>query len=246
MKGEDRVRCAAIIPARFQSSRFPGKPLALLGGKPMIAHVLERTRAAAVFDRVWVATDDERIRSAVQAAGGEAFLTRADHATGTERVAELAARLPHDASVVNVQGDEPLVHPELLRDIVGALHDDPGVDLVTAAHWSEDPAALASPHVVKVVVDAAGRALYFSRAPIPGGGKSNRFLRHIGIYGFRRASLDRFVTLPAGELEQREGLEQLRALENGMRIGVVVTVHRSLGVDTPADLKAVAKVLQAP
>ncbi len=248
MKGDRSIACAAIIPARYHSSRFPGKPLALLQGKPMIAHVVERARAAAVFDHVWVATDDIRIRDAVQAAGGEAYLTRADHATGTERVAELAARLPRDASVVNVQGDEPLVHPELLRDIVHALRDDPECDVVTAAHPSQDVTAFASPHVVKVVVDAAGRALYFSRAPIPGGvgGDPSHFLHHIGIYGFRRASLDRFVALPRGELELHEGLEQLRALEHGMRIRVLVTAHRTLGVDTPADLKAVAKVLQAP
>ena len=246
MNGDGTIACAAIIPARYHSSRFPGKPLALLQGKPMVVHVVERARAAAVFDCIWVATDDARIRDAVHAAGGEAYLTRADHATGTERVAELAARLPRDALVVNLQGDEPLVHPDLLRDIVHGLHDDPHCDVVTAAHPSQDETAFASSHVVKVVVDADGRALYFSRAPIPGGSDACHFLHHIGIYGFRRASLDRFMALPRGELELREGLEQLRALEHGMRIRVLVTAHRTLGVDTPADLKAVAKVLQAP
>ena len=245
MTGDGMIASAAIIPARYHSSRFPGKPLALLHGKPMIAHVVDRARAAAVFDRVWVATDDERILEAVQAAGGEAYLTRADHATGTERIAELAARLPREASVVNLQGDEPLVHPGLLREIVHELQDDPKCEIVTAAYRSDDPAAFANPHVVKVVVDAEDRALYFSRAPIPSGGDACSFLHHVGIYGFRRASLDRFVTLSRGELELREGLEQLRALEHGMRIRVLVTSHRTLGVDTPADLKAVEKVLQA-
>lgn len=245
MSAAARAVCAAIIPARYASSRFPGKPLALLAGKPMIVHVVERAHAAAVFDHVWVATDDLRIRDAVQAAGAEAYLTRTNHATGTERVAELAARLPSDAWVINLQGDEPLVHPDLLRDVVHGLRDDPACDLVTAAHRSDDAAAFTSPHVVKVVVDADGSALYFSRASIPAGGESTRFLHHIGIYGFRRASLDRFVALPRGELECREGLEQLRALEHGMRIRVLVTAYRTQGVDTPADLKAVAKVLGA-
>jgi 3-deoxy-manno-octulosonate cytidylyltransferase (CMP-KDO synthetase) len=237
----------AIIPARWGSARFPGKPLALVAGKPLVLHVLDRVRESGAFDVVRVATDDDRIESAVRDAGGEVRRTRADHPTGSSRVAEAAAELPDEALVVNVQGDEPVVPPALLRALVARLAADPTIDIVTAAHPATDAAGFASPHVVKVVVDAAGRALYFSRAGIPAGrGATPRYLRHVGLYGFRRAALARFVALPAGELESTEGLEQLRALEHGMRIDVVVTAHVSHGVDTPADLKAVAKLLGAP
>ena len=241
-----RRDCVAIIPARFASSRFPGKPLADLAGRPLVLHVVNRAREADVFDAVWVATDDDRILEAVRAGGGEAFRTRADHATGTERVAELAARLPEDALVVNVQGDEPLVPPELLRELVSRLRSETEAEIVTAAHLCADAEAFASPRVVKVVVDGEDLALYFSRAPIPhASGAEIGFWRHVGVYGFRRRDLTRFVTLPRGSLEQREGLEQLRALENGMRIRVVETSYETLGVDTPLDLKAVAKRLAA-
>jgi 3-deoxy-manno-octulosonate cytidylyltransferase (CMP-KDO synthetase) len=238
--------CVAVIPARWGSSRFPGKPLADLAGKPLVVHVLDRVRESGAFDVVWVATDDERIADAVHAAGGEARLTRTDHATGTERVAETTAHLPDSALVFNVQGDEPLVPPSLLAALAARLRADPGLEIITAAHPEHDPQAFASPHAVKVVVDAGGRALYFSRAPIPhaGGGAPSEWLRHVGIYGFRAAALARFVRLPAGRLEKREGLEQLRALEHGMRIDVLVTEHATQGVDTPADLEAVAKRLR--
>jgi 3-deoxy-manno-octulosonate cytidylyltransferase (CMP-KDO synthetase) len=231
----------AILPARFASTRFPGKPLALLAGKPMIVHVLDRARAAAVFDAVWVATDDARIVAAVEAAGGEARWTRADHATGTARVAEAAADLAGDALVFNIQGDEPLVPPPLLAELVATLRDTPEADIVTAAHPARDADAFARAHVVKVVVDARGDALYFSRAPIPCSREGVAdYLRHVGVYGFRAAALRRFVSLPPGRLETIEGLEQLRALEHGMRIRVRITTHESVGVDTPEDLKAVA------
>ena len=244
MKSALQLRCVAVVPARYGSSRFPGKPLAILAGKPLVQHVIERAREAGVFDAVWVATDDERIAAAVRAGGGEAHLTRRDHTTGTGRVAELAARLPPDAVVVNVQGDEPLVAPELLRQLVDCLQADVAIDMVTAAHLAADAAGFASPHVVKVVVDGCGGALYFSRAPIPHSlDGEGRYLRHIGVYGFRCHALLRFVALPAGALELREGLEQLRALENGMCVRVLLTPHESVGVDTPEDLKAVAKRL---
>ena len=236
--------CVAVIPARFASTRFPGKPLALIAGRPMIAHVIDRAHAAGIFTAVWVATDDERIAAAARTAGAEPRLTRADHATGTERVAEACAELPADVLVLNVQGDEPLVAPELLRDLVQALRDDPDVDWVTAAHPSQDEAAYKSPHVVKALVDARGDALYFSRSPVPyARDGSVRFLHHVGLYGYRCAALRRFIALAPGALEQREGLEQLRALENGMRIRVLITAHETLGVDTPGDLKAVASRL---
>jgi len=235
------MTAVAIIPARWASTRFPGKPLAPLAGRPMLAHVVERVTAAAVFDAVWVATDDERIAAAARAAGAQVRMTRSDHATGTERVAEAAAGLPAGALVVNVQGDEPLVPPELLRELVARLRADAAIELLTAAHPADDAAGFASPHVVKVVLDAHGRALYFSRAGIPQPGAAPlRYLRHIGIYAFRAAALARFIALPRGELEIREGLEQLRALEHGMQIHVVVTAHETRGIDTPEDLKAVA------
>lgn len=237
-------RCA-IIPARFASTRFPGKPLAQLAGKPMIVHVLERVRAAAVFDDVRVATDDARIAEAVRAAGGQAQMTGAAHQTGTERVAEAAQDLPEDAWVYNVQGDEPLLPGALLHDLVAFAEADPQAQMVTAAHACADAADAASPHVVKVVLDAGGRALYFSRAAIPWAHGARGFLRHIGIYGFRRATLRRFVALPCGALERCEALEQLRALEHGIPIHVLVTRHATLGVDTPEDLKLVASRLQA-
>jgi 3-deoxy-manno-octulosonate cytidylyltransferase (CMP-KDO synthetase) len=240
--------CVAVIPARFGSSRFPGKPLAALHGRPLVLHVLDRTRAAGVFDAVRVATDDARIADVVRAAGGDPRLTRADHPTGTDRVAEAAADLPPEALVFNVQGDEPLVAPELLRRLVERLRCDAAVDIVTAAHAADDADGFASPHVVKVVIDAAGRALYFSRCGIPAtpAGSAPEYLRHVGLYGFRRAALTRFVALPRGRLEVREGLEQLRAVEHDMHIAVVVTTYASHGVDTPDDLKAVAKLLGAP
>ncbi len=233
--------CVAVIPARWASVRFPGKPLALLAGRPMIVHVLERARESAVFDAVWVATDDERIAAVVRQAGGVARMTRADHATGTERVAEAAADLPPDAIVVNVQGDEPLIAPALLCELVELLATDPAVDIATAAHEARDAAGRTSPHVVKVVRGANGDALYFSRAAVPHSRDDDTtYLHHIGIYAFRHAALARFVQLAPSALERREGLEQLRGLENGMRIRVLVTAHASRGVDTPEDLKAVA------
>ena len=234
-------RTVAVVPARYGSSRFPGKPLAELLGRPMIAHVVERAVAAGVFDAVWVATDDERIAAAARQAGAVARMTRADHATGTDRVAEAVADLPGDAIVVNVQGDEPLVPPALLRSIVGTMRDDPRLAIVTAACTDRDAAAFANPNVVKVVTDAAGDALYFSRAAIPYSRRAaTSFLRHVGIYGFRCEALQRFVALPPFALEASEGLEQLRALAQGMRIRVLVSELETIGVDTPEDLKAVA------
>jgi 3-deoxy-manno-octulosonate cytidylyltransferase (CMP-KDO synthetase) len=238
--------CVAVIPARWGSSRFPGKPLASLAGKPLVVHVWQRALECGAFDAVWVATDDERIAAAVRAAGGDARLTRAEHTTGSERVAEAAADLGPDALVFNVQGDEPLVPPALLIALASRMRADAHIDILTAAHRDTDAAAFASPHVVKVVVDGSGRALYFSRAAIPYPRHGAPvWLRHVGIYGFRAAALQRFVRLPATPLETGEGLEQLRALEHGMRIDVLVTEHATRGVDTPEDLKAVAKLLEA-
>lgn len=240
-----RAQRYAIIPARMGSTRFPGKPLADLCGKPLVQHVVERARDAAVFDEIIVATDDERIAGVVQRAGGRAKMTRADHGTGTERIAEVAAGLPASTLICNVQGDEPLLPVALLRDLVHFMEADAGIEMATAAHPASDEAGLRSPHVVKVLLDRHGRALYFSRAAVPyAAGGETRYLRHVGIYAFRAQALERIVALPPGDLERREGLEQLRALENGIPVDVLVTPHVTQGVDTPDDLKAVASQLE--
>jgi 3-deoxy-manno-octulosonate cytidylyltransferase (CMP-KDO synthetase) len=239
VQGELAVRALAVIPARWASTRFPGKPLATLAGRPLIQHVVEAALTSRAFERVVVATDDERIALAVRRFGGEVETTSAAHPSGTDRVAEVAARLPSGAPdvVVNVQGDEPLLDPESLRALVHAF-GDAEVAMATLVRPLRDVAERQSPHVVKAVLDAAGDALYFSRADIPferGGGPVPR-LAHVGLYGYRRETLLRLARLPAGKLEEAESLEQLRALEHGIRIRCVLTQHVSLGVDTPADL----------
>jgi len=218
-------RAVAIIPARWASTRLPGKPLALIGGRPMIWHVAERTRRARGLDRVIVATDDERIARAVADTGAEVMMTRADHPSGTDRLAEVAARL--DAGVlVNVQGDLPLLDPRMVERLVERMLADAALPMATLATPLFDAAAWRSPHVVKVVVDGGGRALYFSRAPIPHDRDAARAAdeplgwRHVGLYAYRRDTLLRLAALPPTVLERRERLEQLRALEHGVAIGV--------------------------
>jgi 3-deoxy-manno-octulosonate cytidylyltransferase (CMP-KDO synthetase) len=233
------VLALAVIPARWASSRFPGKALAVLAGRPLIQHVVEAAVSSRAFTQVLVATDDQRIAEAVTRFGGRAEMTSSAHPSGTDRVAEVVARLPQGAPdvVVNLQGDEPLVHPEALRSLVEAFQDV-RVEMATLVRPLEDAAERLSPHVVKVVPDARGDALYFSRADIPydrDGARVPRFA-HVGLYGYRRATLVKLAQLPAGTLEQAESLEQLRALEHGIRIRCVRTEYRSIGVDTPADL----------
>jgi 3-deoxy-manno-octulosonate cytidylyltransferase (CMP-KDO synthetase) len=227
----------AVIPARYASSRFPGKPLADIGGRPMIEHVYRRAAEARGVDAVVVATDDRRIVEAVEAFGGVARMTGTSHRTGTDRVAEVAAELSC-AIVVNVQGDEPLLDPAMITAVVEPLRTDGEVVMTTARRPLTAPEDLHNPHVVKVVSDARGDALYFSRAPVPYGaeGGSQAFV-HIGLYAFRRDFLLRFAALPQTPLELAESLEQLRALEHGYRIRTVVTEHHSIGVDTPEDLE---------
>jgi 3-deoxy-manno-octulosonate cytidylyltransferase (CMP-KDO synthetase) len=233
----------AIIPARFQSTRLPGKALALIGGRPMVCHVAERARRARGLARVIVATDDERIRAAVAATGAEVMMTRPDHPSGTDRLAEVARGLDADV-VVNVQGDLPLLDPGLIERLVARLLDEPALPMATLATPIRDEAEWRSPHVVKVVVGLDGRALYFSRGPLPHDrdgvrGTAEPFgLRHIGMYGYRRDVLLRLAGLPPSPLERRECLEQLRALENGITIGVVEwTGEPVIEVDTAADLE---------
>lgn len=237
----------AIVPARLASTRFPGKALADLGGKPMIVRVAERARESGA-DKVYVATDHRDIADAVERAGFQAVMTRADHPTGTDRIAEVAERLGLEAQsvVVNVQGDEPLIEPALIREVAATLERSPDASIATACHPLHDQAALANPNVVKVVLDAKGYALYFSRSRIPfpreAGGS---WYRHAGIYAYRVGFLRTFLALDQSPLERTEALEQLRALWHGYRIAVAVS--RSAippGVDTPQDLEAVRKMFK--
>jgi 3-deoxy-manno-octulosonate cytidylyltransferase (CMP-KDO synthetase) len=227
----------AIIPARYQSSRLPGKPLLEIGGRPMIEHVYRRAAEADAVDAVVVATDDQRIVDAVEAFGGIARMTRSTHRTGTDRIAEVAAELTCDI-VVNVQGDEPLIDPAMIAAVVAPLRADSSMAMATARRRLTEQDDLRNPHVVKVVTDARGDALYFSRSPIPhGADTTGPAFVHVGLYAFRRDFLLRFAALPQTPLEIAESLEQLRALEHGFRIRTVVTEHHSIGVDTPDDLE---------
>jgi 3-deoxy-manno-octulosonate cytidylyltransferase (CMP-KDO synthetase) len=247
MANAESVQVLAVIPARHASSRFPGKALAAIAGKPMIQHVVERVRRAQLVSRVVVATDDAGIRGAVEAFGAEAILTRRDHATGTDRVAEVATHLPAEI-YVNVQGDEPLIDPGTIDALISAMLEDEAVRIagpcVAIAHAND----IMDPNITKVVRDFDGNALYFSRAPIPWVRDRNesvaaRHWKHIGLYAFRRDALLDFPTLPPGELERLEQLEQLRWLENGYRIRIVETGYDAVSVDVPADIERVEKLL---
>ena len=241
----EQARPVAVIPSRYASTRLPAKPLALIAGKPMVQHVHDRCRESGAFSRVIVATDDDRIASAVRGFGGEAMMTSRRCKSGTDRVAEVASQLPEVPWFVNVQGDEPLIHPEALRSIAG-LFEDPSVEMATLVR-PLDPDERASPSVVKVVLARSMDALYFSRADIPferepGQGYPPRYA-HLGLYAYTREALLQLSRLPPSPLEESEKLEQLRALECGLRIRCAVTLHRSLGVDTPDDLKRAESLL---
>ncbi len=235
-----------VIPARYASTRFPGKPLADLGGKPMVVHVCERARESGALS-VAVATDDERIVQAVVQAGHRALMTRADHPSGTDRIAEAAGALGLAGQdiVVNVQGDEPLIDPGLIRDVAAMLGRNREASMSTACHPIHDAASLDNPNVVKVVLDAAGYALYFSRSRIPFPREAGASCyRHAGIYGYRVEFLKIYASLKPALLEQTEALEQLRALWHGYRIAVAVsTAEIPPGVDTPQDLEAVRRMM---
>lgn len=244
---------AIVIPARFGSTRLPGKPLLLLCGKPLIRWVYERAAKSKRATHVRVATDDERILSAVRAFGGEAVMTRADHPSGTDRIAEAIRDLDADV-IVNVQGDEPLIAHELIDSMADALASPDEWDMATAATPITTAEDLRSAAVVKVVTDQRGRALYFSREPIPhirdARGEAEILAarlhwRHIGIYAYRRSFLDRLVTASPSPLEQAEKLEQLRALQLGARIKVLESNHAGLGVDTPDDIGRAEAALRA-
>ena len=246
-----------VIPARYASSRLPGKPLADIGGRPMVLHVLDRALQAGA-ESVVVATDDVRVRQAVEAAGHQALMTSPDHQSGTERLVEVAETLgwPDGTLVVNVQGDEPLIDPALIREAARqlVLHDD--AVMATLAHPIHDHADFINPNVVKVVADEAGYALYFSRAPIPWPRDAfatqqpmpHEFgaLRHIGLYAYRAGFLRTYASLASSPLERYEMLEQLRVLWHGHRISLGVTpIAPAPGVDTPEDLARVRALFQA-
>lgn len=270
------MKIVGIVPARYASTRFPGKSLALIAGKPLVQHVVERCQKAKSLSEVIVATDDSRIADFARKFC-RVEMTRAEHLTGTDRIAEAAARCVCDA-VVNIQGDEPLIEPAVIDAVAGALAQN---EMATAATPLKNPAEYDNPNAVKVVVNAAGRALYFSRRTIPylreGSARASRavesaslstpsvdeastatrearvlpnplaafpFLKHLGIYGYRRETLLRLVKFPVSPLENAEKLEQLRALENGIPIAVVKVDYDSVGVDTPEDAAKVEKILK--
>jgi 3-deoxy-manno-octulosonate cytidylyltransferase (CMP-KDO synthetase) len=250
-----KVRTLGVIPARFGAQRFPGKPLALIAGQSLVQRVYEQAAKAEHLDKVVVATEDTRILEAVEAFGGDAMLTSPDCATGTDRVAEVARTYDCDL-VLNIQGDEPLMRPEMIDQLVTGMQSDPKCVMGTLARKLESAANLDNPNVVKVALAQNGTALYFTRSRVPfvRDAKTSdavewlklaKFYKHLGIYAFRREFLLKFVQLPQSELEKTEKLEQLRALENGFSIKVWITPHDSIGVDRPEDVELVEEILKS-
>lgn len=232
-----------VIPARFASSRFPGKALVTLKNKPIIQHVWEKSVQAKTLSRVVIATDDQRIFDAAVGFGAEAIMTREDHLSGTDRVSEAAAAVPCDI-VVNIQGDEPLIDPAAIDLAAQALIDDPTLVMSTLKRRITVPSEITNPNCVKVVTGFSGDAIYFSRCPIPyNRGVNEAYFKHIGLYVYRKDFLLGYSAMPVGPLERAESLEQLRALENGHRIRVIETQYESLGVDTPEDLERVQQLI---
>jgi 3-deoxy-manno-octulosonate cytidylyltransferase (CMP-KDO synthetase) len=247
---EYAMKSVVIIPCRYGSTRFEGKPLALICGKPMVQHVYEAASRADYVDRVVVATDDQRILSAVTRFGGQGVMTSAEQRSGTDRAAEAAGKIglsPEDI-IINVQGDQPLVDPRCLNAVAEPLVADEGLEMSTLAYRIVDPQEYTNPKDVKVVMDDKGRALYFSRACIPYArdeGEKFDTYKHLGIYAYRRRFLDFFSQWPTGYLERVEKLEQLRALEHGACIKVVVTPYDSPEVDLPSDVLRIEKLMRA-
>jgi len=233
------MKVVGVIPARYSSVRLEGKPLADIGGKPMIQHVYERAGRSKLLSDLLVATDDERIHEAVLGFGGQSRMTAREHPSGTDRIAEVAETLEAEV-VVNIQGDEPFISPKVIDQLVQPFTVDPELEMSTLARVIEDEAALGDPNVVKVVFDHRGRAMYFSRSliPHPRRADEHRAYEHIGLYGYRKSFLVEYARMPPSPLERTEALEQLRALENGRTIRVVVTEHHhGLSVDTEGDLE---------
>jgi len=239
---------AVIIPSRYESTRFPGKPLADLAGRPMIQHVCERVLMSGTASLAAVATDDARIFAAVLAFGGRAVMTASTHRSGSDRIAEAAnlLGLMDDDIVVNVQGDQPVFEPVQIDEVVAPLLADPSLPMSTLVYRIRRDEEITHPNAVKTVFDRDGNALYFSRATIPfvrDRGKKADYYKHHGIYAYRKHFLDTFARLPEGTLERLESLEQLRALEHGYRIRVAITEHDSIEVDTPQELERIRRIL---
>ena len=245
----DDQQVIVVIPSRYGSIRLPGKPLVSLAGKPMVQHVYERAKKAQTVHRVIVATDDQRIVEAVKAFGGEVRMTRADHRTGTERIAEVAVHEKGDI-YVNVQGDEPLVDPVAIDTAVASLLEEPAAQIATVATAIRHANDIMDPNIVKTVLDFDSNGMYFSRAPIPWVRDTQqkihvKYWKHLGLYVFQRDALLEYPTLPQGELERIEQLEQLRWLENGWKIRVAEVEHDAVSVDVPEDVTRVEKLLKA-
>jgi 3-deoxy-manno-octulosonate cytidylyltransferase (CMP-KDO synthetase) len=244
------LKAIAIIPARYQSTRFPGKPLVIINEKPMIQHVYERVCQATCIERVIIATDDERILRVIEEFGGEARITSTGHTSGTDRVAEVACQQEADL-IVNVQGDEPFIDPSCIDAMIRPFYGEPGLLISTLCHSITSEDDLYNPNIVKVVTDRKGYALYFSRSPIPYSPHSNLILknasvfkRHMGLYTYRKAFLEQLHRLEKSSLENMESLEQLRFLENGYRIKVINTNYQPMAVDTPDDLERINEFLK--
>jgi 3-deoxy-manno-octulosonate cytidylyltransferase (CMP-KDO synthetase) len=243
-----KSRTLVAIPARWGSTRFPGKPLHLIAGKPLVQHVWERCQSCRAVDDIVIATDDERIVQAAATFGAKAVYTSPDHPSGTDRIAEAAQAFPDHDTIINVQGDEPLISPALIDQLALALQTDSSIHMITAAAPIQDESQVTDPNVVKVVFDVNGDSLYFSRSPLPfvrNSSAHTQHFRHLGIYGFQRDFLFQFVAWPPSRLELTESLEQLRALENGTRLRVVQTHDLSPGVDTREQADAIEAHLKS-
>ncbi len=242
------MQAIGVIPARWGATRFEGKVLAKINGKPMIEHVWQRSRQSRLLKEVIIACDDQRILKAARAFGAKAVLTSQDHASGTDRIAQAVASVTAEI-IVNIQGDEPLIHHSIIDALVTALHSDPTCVMATVIKLIRTNDELENPNVVKVVIDSSGDALYFSRSVIPydrdraGIGKI-KYYKHLGIYAYRKSFLLKFKDMPKSRLEQAEQLEQLRALEAGIKIKTILTDIETVGVDTPEDLARVEKLLR--
>ncbi len=235
-----------IIPARWASSRFPGKPLHLIAGKPLVQHVYDRVSQCKSLTQVIIATDDERIERVCKNFGATVCMTDPSHESGTDRIAEVATQFPDADALMNLQGDEPLIDPELVDELANALIEDPRLEMITAGSPLEDLSLQNDPNVVKLVLNRRMEALYFSRSPLPHQRNSPpdiQVYRHLGIYGYQRQFLERFISLPPSMLERTESLEQLRALEDGARIKVILTNHQAPGVDTPEQADLIESLL---